>query len=249
MKVFTLHGFMGTPHDFSFLSKISSGKEYIHLTLAGHGDKALHSNTWQENAEYMSHEILQSAEQEDFVLLGYSMGGRVFLAVADILFKKGTPNFKGLILESAHTGLASDDERIERFESDHKLFKNVKSEQDLEQFLRQWWSAPLFGGLQFHEDFPTLIDHKKKGDYKKWKKALRLLSVANQPNYNSLLARKDFVPTLSLAGSKDQKFFELTQRLEQYEKVESAYFNCGHNIHFARPYEFFQVVDQWMAKL
>lgn len=249
MKVFTAHGFMGTPLDFAFLSKLSTRLEFIHLSLPGHHQTPATENNWAEVCEKYEKLITKEADGHDFALLGYSMGGRLFLGVSELLYQHKTSNFKGLILESAHVGLDNDDQRQKRMKIDLELLKDVDSKKKLEAFLRSWWSAPLFGDLNRHEDFEGLIEHKREGNYKEWKKALILLSVANQPHYEYLFKEKNFPPTLYIAGTRDQKYFELAKRLEAYQKVETHYFDSGHNAHFQCTYKFFGIIEGWLLKL
>src|SRR5205085_1446641 len=77
------------------------------------------------------------ADPRETVLLGYSMGGRMALYTA-----LGA-SFRGLILESASPGLATEEERAERRASDEALAARIERD-GIESFVDEWERQPLF---------------------------------------------------------------------------------------------------------
>lgn len=74
-----------------------------------------------------------------FTVAGYSMGGRLALALA----LAARERVSRLVLVSATAGIEDPDERARRRESDERLALRLERD-GLEEFVREWESQPLF---------------------------------------------------------------------------------------------------------
>lgn len=245
---------MGDRHDLKLLDDI---EEYKHspLELPGHGlnrDSVSKYSSWHECVEAYAKDIGKKAKNERYILYGYSMGGRLMGSIAKELVKTDNPP-RALILESSHLGNLNESERHARALNDRKLFNfAAKTEEDCADFLTKWWSAPLFGQMNQMENFPQLL--KRKTDEAPtyipyWQKALNLLSVAHQPNYQNYYLFQSGTPLLYLAGTQDQKYTQIGKSLEVKPTITVRYFNSGHNIHFTRPLALLKEISNFLSAL
>ncbi len=240
MKLFSLHGMMGDREDLRFLDQLAL--EHIALELPGHG-RNTHSidklTSWQQCTELYASEIQDRAQGQDYVLYGYSMGGRLMGSIARLLLKsESTP--RALILESSHPGDLSEIERRERAKKDRELFHFTPSLSSCREFLTNWWSTPLFGKMNQQANFQELLErkaHEALTLMPSWQKALNLLSVAHQPSDKEFLLSQKELPLLYLAGTQDQKYSLIAKDLAANDHNTVKFINAGHNIHFMCPHE------------
>jgi 2-succinyl-6-hydroxy-2,4-cyclohexadiene-1-carboxylate synthase len=169
--IHVFHGFLGSPEDFLFLKK---------------DDVVLHDLYRIDHFP---------AIREDDTLIGYSMGGRLCLDLAEKL------NFRirKLVLINAHPGLSTQEEKSERKIFEGKILENLSS-MTREEFLIWWNGLPLFRFDQPIETSPERFE-KSSELFKRY-----LLSE-----------QKDHLPKLSeykdkiiyIVGLMDEKYMEL----------------------------------------
>lgn len=236
-----LHGFMGSSHDFLFFMKRLS-REYfcIAFDLPGHG-KSLFKNNKKllmlDSLYSVALLILEDIAKigiENFVLYGYSMGGRIAQEIA-FLSKKVTL----LLLESSSFGIIDKKERELRYRKDLCLFDGVDTKETFIHFLKKWHALPLFQTLQHSPNLPSLIAAKQKNNIGELKQALKILSVGKQ-RYCLDSIEKLEIPIYYFYGEKDQKYSSVVRTLET-KKIETLPFvHASHNIHFEFPEAFFK---------
>lgn len=164
------HGFLGSPSDFEFLRAPGI---------------VLH-DLYRETPETAPSDIL----------IGYSMGGRVAMELAQ---KYG---FKKLILINAHPGLSDDKEREVRSLWEEEVLERLTDE---ESFLTWWNALPLF-----KSDRP--LTKVPAGSSELFKKML-------------LSRQEDFLPFLKensekvhwILGKKDPKYSALSEGLKDFD--------------------------------
>lgn len=225
-KAAFLHGFMGTESDLVDLAQ-ELPLEVNFWSLPDHG-KAPGFNNIDQAIEYYSKKAI---DEEIEVLYGYSMGGRLALAVAENLAASKTP-LKALILESAHPGIACKNERLTRLKSDLDLFKRMPAKP--EDFFEAWYSLPLFG------DFKETKNGQEKISYlinnwtpNSWLSALSTLSTGHQKDYRNFIQDCPH-PILYLSGEKDLKYKEFGQELSSQGPsalTHKSLKNGHHNLH------------------
>jgi 2-succinyl-6-hydroxy-2,4-cyclohexadiene-1-carboxylate synthase len=215
------HGFMESKEDWIFLTlKLRDSYNFLIIDLPGHGQT--------EITPFSSlNEIL--TRLRDFIclfspspiLLGYSMGGRIALNLAENYLLP-----QRLILISASLGLNSNDEKVERLKSDLALFNKIENNYNLKNFFRDWYSNPMFLPYKKSLNFEKEISDKSKNNYKSWEASLKFFSQGNFP----LKKTSDFsYPVFYLCGSEDKKYSDI--KIANYFLISGA----GHNPHKTHP--------------
>lgn len=147
------------------------------------------------------------------VLIGYSMGGRIAL-------RSSLPK----IVISAHPGLQTTQEKLQRQEQDERWIKKLLKE-PLDKFLEEWYAQPLFDSLRTHPDFTRILQKRQKQNPQELARILAEESLANQ---------EFSVPSnaVFMHGELDPKYARLYQSLEiPSVQIPSA----GHAAHLENP--------------
>ena len=97
--------------------------------------------TWAPGRGRRELDRLEALAPERFTLAGYSMGGRLALALALRIPQR----VRRLVLVSASPGLADDGERAARRAADEALADRIEAI-GVEAFAREWAAQPLFAG-------------------------------------------------------------------------------------------------------
>ncbi|MGH2912562.1 MAG: alpha/beta fold hydrolase, partial [Solirubrobacteraceae bacterium] len=147
-----LHGFGGTHRAWDRVTGCLSAERYrpLALDLPGHGDQV--DAPRPIDFEGCAASVLERSP-ERFVLVGYSMGGRVALHVA----LAAPERVSGLVLISATAGIEDDAERAERSERDRRLADEIE-EGTIERFVDRWRSQAMFA------DDPPEVDVLARAD-------------------------------------------------------------------------------------
>lgn len=213
VPLLTLHGFTGDCSAMSLISKpLSEICSVISVDLPGHGNNAKdlqpHLFNFEDTLAALI-DVMEFHNQQEFNVLGYSMGGRLALGLA-IMY----PNrIKNTILIGATAGIADENQRAARRRSDDRLADEIL-EKGIEWFVEYWMNQPLFES-QIRID-PTTLDISRKQKLKNSPQglaaSLRGSGTGSQP---SLWRRLGEItsPTLILAGEEDFKFRSLAVRL------------------------------------
>jgi 2-succinyl-6-hydroxy-2,4-cyclohexadiene-1-carboxylate synthase len=135
-----LHGFSENLSTWESINV--PGYQMIQIDFIGHGesDKPVSKQPyhWKVMIRHL-HELIQRLGHKQYVLLGYSMGGRIALAYA-LTFPA---ELEKLILESASYGECGIIKRFKRRRSDAKLAENIRH-QGIEWFTRYWSEQGIF---------------------------------------------------------------------------------------------------------
>lgn len=143
------------------------------------------------------------------VLIGYSMGGRIAL-------RSSLPK----IVISAHPGLQSSQEKMQRQEQDEGWIQKLLKE-PLDKFLEEWYAQPLFDSLRSHPAFPLILQRRQKQNPQELARMLAEESLAGQ-QFN--------VPSnaIFMHGELDAKYARLYESL----KIQAVQVpNAGHAAH------------------
>ncbi len=247
--VVCLHGFMGTGEDWvPLMQRLSEHTRCIAVDLPGHGKTRgdLEKNPWKNVMQEMIR-LFNALTIPPPVVLGYSMGGRLAIAIAEAMKYQ----VRGLIVESALPGIDDELERLERYHQDLERALDLTI-QDFDQFLQRWYDQPLFASLRQHPEFQQLMEQRfRDNDPLQLAIALKVLSVAHQPSYWQWLGATT-LPVLFLAGEKDAKYAAIAQRVAALHnasvRVEIVP-GAGHTIHFEAPERFAQLVEQFLSQV
>lgn len=193
-----LHGFLGHPSDWNQVLVHLPSCEAHCIELPGHG-----SSPFVESFDFLS-------PNEQFHLVGYSMGGRLALGYAS----KYPHRIASLTIASAHPGLQTSQEKRQRLKEDTRWAEKLMT-LPIDEFLSQWYDQPLF--RSFKPDFSMRRKHSSKN----LAKALIHYSLAHQSFYKPKNA-------LYLVGENDAKYRALYPEATVIEKA-------GHSVHFENP--------------
>ena len=239
-----LHGFTGSTKTWAPLVPLWHDHfKLIAVDLIGHG---LSDSPADYRRYAMAHTvrdlqlILEQINVRKTHLLGYSMGGRVAIALAS----RAPQLIKSLILESTSPGLETEEERMARRKQDESLADEIE-EKGLFAFVQKWENLPLFATQKRLPQ--TVQDELRKQRLAQSPQglanSLRGMGTGNQPSYWPSLASFHF-PVLVLAGSEDVKYCSLAcrmvQRLPQAELKIIP--DAGHTIHLEKSHLFAKVV-------
>jgi len=230
-----LHGFLGSGSDWlPFARELSRKYRCILVDLPGHGEAAfpetLIPNHYWEG--YFIHTVdalareLQSILTSPAFLVGYSMGGRIGLALA----LRHPELFLKAVIISSSPGLQTEEERALRRKSDEGIARKI--EKNFDAFIAFWYSQPLFSTLKSHPLFKEVEANRKQGSPRNLAMALRLLGTGSQPPLHHELAA-NHPPMLFMTGEKDLKFVEIARQmvtLSSYSSLE-IFPGCGHTLH------------------
>lgn len=179
-------------------------------------------------------------------VLGYSMGGRVALALA----VAHPERIGALVLESASPGLADAGERAARVAADAALAERIERE-GVPAFVDYWENLPLWAGqARLSADArAALRAGRLQNNPVGLANSLRGLGTGSQsPLWDRLgdLA----CPTLLVAGYDDAKFSDLARRMAEAipnNELLLAH-NAGHAVHLEQPAVFARLVRDFLLQ-
>jgi 2-succinyl-6-hydroxy-2,4-cyclohexadiene-1-carboxylate synthase len=247
-KIVFLHGFLGSGSDWlPFARKLEDRFCSILVDLPGHGeagipDEAETDGFFMQTVDALVGEI-RSLSAEPCVLVGYSMGGRIGLALA-LRFPE---LFSKAVIVSSSPGLRTEEERAARRKSDEGVARKI--ERNFEGFIEFWYDQPLFSTLKSHALFREVEALRKQGSPENLARALRLLGTGNQPSFWDELPGNR-LPMLFCVGEKDAKYVEIGHRMAAVcpkSRVE-LFEGCGHTLHIEEPERFLWSVERFVAQ-
>ena len=231
-----LHGLLGTKADWKFF-KTTPRFSAVALDLPFHGEnKHIAINDFADANRFLSEQIRAVALNKPYILMGYSLGGRLALSFAlDETLPKG--DLRGVILEGANFGLNDDAEKAARWQNDCAWASRFENEPP-EIVLNDWYQQAVFAHLS-EAQRATLIQTRREHCGANIGAMLRATSLAKQPNFLPRLiaqqAQGNFPEIYYLVGERDSKFRALAQTLDLPVTIIP---NAGHNAHLENP-EFF----------
>ncbi|MBU4460903.1 MAG: alpha/beta fold hydrolase [Verrucomicrobia bacterium] len=202
--VLCLHGFLGGPDDWAPLARaLGPGFGVTAWTLPGHG--AGPAIPFRRAVDEIA-EFLRSLPVPAHVV-GYSMGGRLALAVA---LRRGVPT-ASVVAISASPGLPTTRARTTRAHTDDRRADALERD-GLAAFVRAWYAQPLFASLLRRPALAARLRAlRSRGEPGPRAAALRALTVGRQPSLWPRLADLD-APVLFVAGAEDASYDRLMAR-------------------------------------
>lgn len=246
-KIVFLHGFLGSGSDWlSFSHRLEDRFCSILVDLPGHGETEIPADGdperfFMRTVEALAGEI-RRLNAEPCVLVGYSMGGRIGLALA----LRYPELFSKAVIVSSSPGLRTEEERAARRKSDEGVARKI--ERNFEGFIEFWYDQPLFATLKSHALFHEVEAQRKQGSPQNLARALRLLGTGNQPSFwNELPGNR--LPMLFCVGEKDTKYVEVGHRMSELcpESRVEFFENCGHTLHIEEPERFLGCFERFVV--
>jgi len=219
-----LHGFTGSPASFA---QLQVPRFALIPTLGGHCCEPASSDFWAEVERLAA---LSPAATE---LFGYSLGGRLALG----LLARYPERFEHAVLVSAHPGLRTDAERVERQTEDGRFVKQLR-EQGLVDFVTAWEKLPLW---ETQRGLPDVIRAAKRRERlthtaEGLARSLASVGLGQMPDLRPKLAQTPCTVEF-LVGAHDTKFVALAQELCHImprARVAAAA-HAGHDLLLERP--------------
>jgi len=243
-----LHGFLGNHHDWSeTIAYLKDDFYCICIDLPGHGDSVAISTpleTGFQTTHRFIGNVLDDLQIKQYILIGYSLGGRIAL---DYARTQQDDKLKALVLESCHTGFATQEAKDARFMRDLNWAKRFAT-QSVEQSLYEWYEQDIFSDLCAEQK--NIVINKRSQNYG--------VCLANTLLATSLAKQTDALPFLQknadqnkglpvyyCYGEKDKKFKKLSRSLADIENIQLTEFaGIGHNIHQQDPLHYAQFIKR-----
>lgn len=236
-----LHGFLGSAHDWSALIGQLPDYNCIAFDLPGHGDAREQRLSRMADFPVWFNQQLQQRNISNYHLLGYSLGGRLALQFA----ATQPAGLQSLLLENAHPGLSSVEERKTRASADARWARQFYRE-PLTEVLAAWYQQPVFADLSPIER-TSLIAERSQNNAAQLAHMLCCCSLAKQADLQTWL-QDTSLPVLYLCGKQDLKFKAIGAQLAaQSVAVTQQTLAGGHNLHRANPESMAAAIRQWLT--
>lgn len=202
--IHVFHGFLGSPDDFKF--------------LAG-PDVTLHDVYAMEKFPVIS--------PED-TLIGYSLGGRIALDIAD----QNNYKLKKVVMINSHPGLSTEKERLFRKDFEVTLLQKLK-QTSLSDFMSYWNKLPIF-----LFDKPVTLESPER--YRKSAEIFDRFRLSNQKDHlPMIMMNKDKV--LWIIGSLDEKYMDMAREKLLPNEIPLKFIEGGHRL-FQHPQELLTIL-------
>ncbi len=231
-RIVFLHGFLGSGSDWLPITRdLQNDYCCVMIDLPGHGSANLLESAMSAESFFVATldalaDLLRESVLPPCSLVGYSMGGRIALA----LLLRHPDLFSKAIIISASPGLKTEKERIDRQEHDEKVARKI--ERNFAGFLEAWYDQPLFSTLKHHPIFKEVERERTINDPANLALALRLLGTGLQPSFWDNLAQNS-VPISFFVGEKDERYVEIGHQMVKLTPASDLeiFPHCGHTLH------------------
>lgn len=246
-----LHGFTGSAASWGRHLDVfaQQGFHVVALDMLGHGQSDAPSDPQRYSIEHCAEDVVASlrmlgVQEQQAILLGYSMGGRIALYTAFSRF------FRALILESASPGLTDSVERAQRRSSDEELAARIERD-GIEAFVEYWEHLPLFASQQRlpYEQQRGVHAQRLQNRPSGLANSLRGVGTGAQPALQERLPTLA-IPILLLAGILDKKFCAIAQGMAKVLPNAQVHIipDAGHTTHLEQPQVFDALVLEFCKK-
>lgn len=244
--ILALHGFTGCGLDFEYFThNTHQNLSWYAPDLMGHGQTLVSENlddySFSAHVQYL--DFIAEQIGSPFILLGYSMGGRLALKYA-----LERPHFiKKLILVGSTPGILDNHERQLRQEMDLALASKILDE-GVNNFMMFWQEQPLIKSSQ--NNIPESI-HKPILTRKFQNNALGLANSLKQMGTGTMeslwnrLTEINF-PLTMITGENDKKFLQIAQQINLIlpHAIHKVIPKTGHATIWENPVTFMSLINQ-----
>lgn len=235
MHLFALHGFTGRGSDFTPFAQLVGGS-WTCPDLPGHGPTPPLQCSPQATLQTLQKVARQQARSAaPHILLGYSMGARAALQLA-----QAEPElWDALILISSNPGIEDPVERQQRRTTDANLATRIERD-GIASFLEFWQSTPMIRSQQsIRSNWQAAMQTARAAHTPAGLAAsLREFGQGSCPNQWPQL-NKLKLPTLLITGADDDKYTQIATRMQQTlgTATHTIIPNSGHMPHLESPEE------------
>lgn len=258
-----LHGMTGSGLDFQELA-YNLDRPLLSFDLYGHGETlccrvseelSLDDSIWAPTPLLFSENVIltsrwlkelmkrQLLPEQEFELLGYSMGGRLALSLVEYWVREKDEELlrrlNRLTLIGASPGLEGDESEYAERRMKDRHWADRMSQEPLNEVLRDWDAQAILARLyQVKPELgQRLTSRRVQQSGIGLSYAMQAMSIANMPSLWDRLSSIS-VPTMWITGELDQKFTQIASRAAKLQG-EQAHIHVikksGHSPHLERP--------------
>ncbi len=247
--VIVIHGFTGSAEAMAPLADRLDGWQRIYVDLVGHGRSPSPDDLAPYSVEAMADAVARLAASVPggpCHVIGYSMGGRVALALA-----AAHPEIcRSLTLISATAGIADASERAQRRRTDEALADRI-DEHGLARFVDEWLAQPMWDSLRAKlsaEAWQASVDQRLRSDPIGLANSLRAGGTGSMVPLWDRLTDLD-VPTLIVCGELDAKFAAIGQEMNGLLPASklAVLAGAGHAAHLEAPGDCVRTIREHLA--
>ncbi|WP_074012670.1 2-succinyl-6-hydroxy-2,4-cyclohexadiene-1-carboxylate synthase [Candidatus Sodalis sp. SoCistrobi] len=224
-----LHGLLGSGDDWLPVLPYFAGWPQLTLDLPGHGaSAALPPQPFAALSAALA-QTLRGLDIGDYILIGYSLGGRLALYHA---CHGQDPRLRALYVEGAHPGLADAPARRQWLRHDLAWARRFAGEPQA-AVLADWYRQPVFSDITPMQRADLI--RLRAGNFGAGIAAMLMAgSLGRQPDLLAPLRRLT-LPFGYLCGAQDAKFSALAEQTRlSWWPIPAA----GHNAHRGNPQAF-----------
>lgn len=238
-----LHGFLGCSNDWNeTIQLLKSDFNCLAIDLPGHGASVTTTSPLNDGFNHCHAAIktvLDELNIEQYILIGYSLGGRIAL---DYARTQNDTRLQKLVLESSHIGLFDKDAKERRFMEDHSWAKIFATEGILET-LTEWYDQEIFSDLSDRKKEKFI--EKRAHNYGVPLANMLLATSLGKQQYALPYLEETTLPIYYCVGARDKKFKGVAEQLSHLEHINVTEFSeSGHNIHQEDVLKFAQFLTQ-----
>jgi 2-succinyl-6-hydroxy-2,4-cyclohexadiene-1-carboxylate synthase len=241
-RIVLVHGFTQSKSSWRpIVDQLDKLYEVVAIDLPDHGHSGeIHASSLDDAAELLG----RTGGRANYV--GYSLGGRVCLTLAF----RHPELIESLVLVGATPGIVAESDRAARIAADNALADRLDPTTgaglDLEDFLAEWLSGPLFAHLTSEQaDLVSRLGNTTAG----LARSLRTTGTGTQVPSHGRLGELS-MPVLLVAGANDARFSATAREMAvaigesaRTEFIEGA----GHAAPFERPREFAAALTSFLT--
>ena len=236
-----LHGFTQTGRLWGPCGQaLAAVHTLVAVDLPGHAGSDAERADLPGTAALVAEAVHSAIGSTPCTLLGYSLGARVALHVLT-----GTGlDVRRAVLIGATGGIEDPELRAGRRHQDDETAAALEASGDVEAFLADWVSGPMFGRLAGTAD----LEERRRNTAAGLASSLRLAGTGTQEPLWDRLASLD-TPLLALAGTDDSRFAAHAVRLARLapHAIASLVPGGGHAVHLAQPGPTSRIVTHWLS--
>ncbi len=246
--VLFLHGWLGHRGDWNkVVSALPEGRSWISVDLPGHGEN-MDGDALPEFPDVLTglERLRVSLGLSQWHVAGYSMGGRLALAVAQVF----PEHIASLTLIAASPGVEGAEARQSRRSQDF-AWANRFREQPGRDTVTAWYEQPVFASLARRPDLlATLIEQRSAACSPLTADALVLWGQGMMPAQWGRLEQLR-VPVCHISGSLDPSYVAVGERMaERNGSIERRIIaDAGHTVHLERPLELGHSIGQFLSSV